>query len=141
MQHESKPVGMLDELPEIFRKAGVRFAYLFGSRARDQQRADSDTDVAVWLADSLDVMERFELSCSLQTQLQTYFATPVDLVVLNDARPTLQNEAVLRGRVLYPRDAPEEVIRFEAKIRFRFEDYAYSQRFFTQARRQRLGLS
>ena len=50
----------------------------------------------------------------------------------------MQNEAVLRGIILYPVEDKEAILRFEARIRLRYEDYAYSQRFFTQALRARL---
>ena len=127
------------QLRELFKTAGVRFAYLFGSRARGQERPDSDVDIAVWYPPELDCMQRFQRNCQLQEQIEEVLGKPLDLMILNDARPPLQNEAVLRGQPLYP-DDPEAIIRFEAKLRLRYEDYAYSQRFFTQARRQRLGM-
>lgn len=132
----------MDRRPEVealLGRAGVAFAYLFGSQARGQARADSDYDVGVWYPAGLDVMERFRRNCSLQAELENVLGRPVDLVILNDARPPLQHEAILRGEVLFPKD-PESIVRFEARIRQRCEDYAYSQRFFTSARRMRLGL-
>lgn len=84
-----------------------------------------------------DVMQRFQQGCQLQTQLEKALNTPVDLVILNDAKPILQHEAVLRGKLLFSADDTEAVIRFEARIRGRYEDYAFSQRFFTRARRAR----
>jgi predicted nucleotidyltransferase len=127
------------QLNEIFQRAGVKFAYLFGSRARHEERPDSDIDVACWYAEQFDCMERFQRNCLLQVELEEILGKPLDLVILNDAKPPLQSEAVLRGQPLYPVE-PEQIIRFEAMIRQRHEDYAYSQRFFTQARRQRLEL-
>jgi predicted nucleotidyltransferase len=125
-------------LTERFANLGVKFAYIFGSRARGQDRPDSDLDVAVWYAPELDCMERFQRNCQLQESLEEEFGGAVDLIILNDAKPTLQSEAVLRGKAIYPEDDPEAIIRFEARIRQRHEDYAYSQRFFTQARRARM---
>lgn len=78
-------------LDPLFVRHGVRFAYLFGSRARQRETATSDVDIACWY------------------------------------------------RLLFPRPA-DDVVRFEARIRQRCEDYAYSQRFFTRAMRQRLAV-
>lgn len=121
-------------------ESGVLYAYLFGSRAQRRSREDSDYDVAVWYSPELTALQRFDLSCRLQEKLEKALRKPVDLVILNDARPTLQEEAVLKGVPLYPLE-PESTFRFESKIRQRSEDYRYSQRFFTEARRRRLGIS
>jgi predicted nucleotidyltransferase len=126
--------GMVPET--LWAHHGVRFAYLFGSRARGLERPDSDVDIACWYQEE-DCLKRFQQHCNLQAELEKLFHAPLDLVVLNDARPILQGEAVLKGRLLYPQPG-EEVVRFEASIRLRYEDYAYSQRFFTQALRERL---
>ena len=129
----------LANLRQLFSQAGVGFAYLFGSRARGQEGPDSDYDIAVWYVDrELDVYQRFLRGCDLQVLLAAELGGKVDLVILNDAQPVLQNETVLRGKALYP-DDPEAVIRFEARVRQRYEDYSYSQRFFTEARRARMG--
>lgn len=133
----------MDRQPEVealLAASGVAFAYLFGSRARGEQRPDSDYDIGVWYSVGPDPMERFRQSCVLHEKLKQLLSGAVDLVILNDAKPPLQAEAVLKGKVLYPADL-EAVLRFEARIRGRFEDYSYSQRFFTAARRKRLGLS
>jgi predicted nucleotidyltransferase len=125
-----------EALELLFRRQGVRFAYLFGSRARQQERSNSDVDIACWYEER-DCFERFQQHSALQVELQKLLTVPLDLLILNDARPVLQGEAVLKGQLLYPQPG-EEVIRFEARIRQRCEDYAYSQRFFTEALRTRL---
>lgn len=124
------------EFEPLWARYGVRFAYLFGSRARELERPDSDFDIACWYQEE-DCLRRFQQHCDLQAELKTLLGAPLDLVVLNDARPILQGEAVLKGKLLYPQP-DEAVVRFEARIRQRYEDYAYSQRFFTQALRERL---
>ena len=133
---------LLDEdLAPLFRKAGAIYAYLFGSRARGEEHLKSDTDIAVWLPEHLDVMERFQTGCVLQVALEKAVGTAVDLVILNDAKPILQHEAVMRGNPIYTQGSLESRLRFESTIRGRYEDYAYSQRFFTATRRARMGNS
>lgn len=125
------------KVPEsLWAEHGVCFAYLFGSRARGLERPESDFDIACWYQEE-DCLKRFERHCDLQAELEKLLKAPLDLVVLNDAKPILQGEAVLKGRLLFPQPN-EAVVRFEARIRQRYEDYVYSQRFFTQALRKRL---
>ena len=128
---------VIPDLSQFFTQAGVHFAYLFGSRARGQERPDSDFDIAVWFPVELDALARFKRGCDLQARLEQALSGKVDLIILNDAKPVLQNEAVLRGLALYPQNK-EAIIRFEARLRQRYEDYAYSQRYFTEARKKRM---
>lgn len=125
----------IEVLQALFARYGVRFAYLFGSRARQQESASSDVDIACWY-DEEDCLARFQTHCALEEELKRLFPVPLDLLILNDAKPLLQGEAVLKGKLLFP-EPDEEVVRFESKIRQRCEDYAYSQRFFTRARLSR----
>lgn len=137
MRLESQGMLMESEtLDPLFVRHGVSFAYLFGSRARKRELATSDIDVACWYKED-DCMQRFLQNCELQADLAKLFSVPLDLIILNDSNPVLQGEAVLKGQLLYPRPGLA-VVRFEARIRQRCEDYAYSQRFFSRALSQRL---
>ena len=118
-----------------FEEAGVQYGYLFGSRSRGTHRHDSDTDIGVWYPAELDVLERFHINCRLQQQLESVLKTPVDLVILNDAKPILQHQAVCLGQPIFQSETLESRLKFESLIRGRYEDYAYSQRFFTSARK------
>jgi hypothetical protein len=80
------------------RQATVRFAYLFGSRARGDAGRLSDIDIAVFLDPGLDLF-----TCRLQLMEQlavTLHSDRFDLVVLNDAPTTLRYEVIRDGRVL-----------------------------------------
>jgi predicted nucleotidyltransferase len=127
----------LEVIEPLMVRHGVKFAYLFGSQARHQAGPQSDVDIACWYEEK-DCFQRFLQHCDLHGELKKLVNAPLDLIVLNDARPVLQGEAVLKGRLLYPLQPNEEVMRFEAHIRQRCEDYVYSQRFFTRALRRRL---
>lgn len=126
-------------LSDLLQRYDVEYAYLFGSRARGEQTEMSDTDVAVWFRAGLSTLDRFDRVSDLKPLLEAEFGTPVDLVALNDAGPVLQHEAALRGKLLYPQD-PVLALDLERRLRQRFEDYAYSQRFFTEERQRRLGI-
>lgn len=81
----------------------VVVAYLFGSRARGGERPDSDTDVAVLLADDDDDSRRVELAVSASLS-QVVAPSRLDLVVLNHAPVALAYRAVRDGVVLVSRD-------------------------------------
>lgn len=88
--------------------AGVVSAYLFGSHAAGRAHRESDVDVAVLLDRAVcpDARRRFESRLQMSAQLAAALGTnDVDLVVLNDAPPTLARAIVVGGRRLFCRDA------------------------------------
>ena len=78
----------------------VRFAYLFGSAATGENRADSDVDVAVMLEPRGTLLDDAALHDRLADAIT---GTEVDLVVLNDAPLWLRFRAV-GGRILVSRE-------------------------------------
>jgi uncharacterized protein len=112
---QSRPIcetGSMDDLPEavtaeavaVLRQAGARFAYLHGSRASGQSRADSDVDIAAYFGgrppNSFDVL----------------LPPGVDLLVLDDAPLELAGRVAVGGRLLFEVDQVARV-RWEAKTR------------------------
>jgi predicted nucleotidyltransferase len=98
----------------IFRRRGVRFAYLFGSRACGRERPDSDYDFAVSLtparaADDSTTALWLDLVRALRTD-------HVDLVLLEEADLTLREVVARTGRLIYERDRDAR-IRFECRTR------------------------
>lgn len=94
--------GLLGGLRSALRtEPNVRFAALFGSVARGDDRADSDLDLLVDLADpSWAGRQR------LNTRLERQFDRPVELVLLERARkanPSLLVEVLRDGRVIVDR--------------------------------------
>lgn len=77
---------------------------LFGSRARDEARPDSDLDLGVLLT-----REQAQLGVdrsALVTDLMEVFERPdIDVVILNDAPPLLLHRVVRDGHLLYATDA------------------------------------
>ncbi len=100
--------------------ADVVAAYLFGSVARDETRADSDIDIAVLLATS-PAKTIDHPSVGLSVELEARFGRPVQVVVLNDAPPDLVHRVLRDGRLLVDHD-PSRRIRFEVKLRNEYFD-------------------
>jgi predicted nucleotidyltransferase len=109
-------------LRETFRTqgSGVAFAYLFGSRARGDARADSDVDVGVVLAAgrprTLDA-----LPADLLAELERRLGLPVDLVVLDGAPPDLLHRVLRDGVVVHEADH-EARVAFEVQARNEYFD-------------------
>jgi len=88
----------------VLREAGARFAYLHGSRATGQNRANSDVDIAAYFGDrppnSFDVL----------------LPPGVDLLILDDAPLELAGRVAVGGRLLFEDDQVARV-RWEALTR------------------------
>lgn len=122
---------LLSKLPPVFGKAGVEFAYLFGSVAKGEETRLSDLDIAVYLGRgraSLD--EELALHADLCRALGT---GTIDLVVLNGSRNLiLLDEIVRSGRLIYDgnrslREEFELMVLHDA-IDFRFQRKVFAGR-------------
>ncbi|HIE12162.1 MAG TPA: nucleotidyltransferase domain-containing protein [Desulfotomaculum sp.] len=113
----------LSRLRELFRQNGAALAYLFGSHALDEAEASSDIDIAILLDQTPEGLYAAyrRIMLGLQEALQT---ERFDLVLLNDAPPTLQFEVVCHGRPIYSRN--EQVLNdFEMSAIRKFQDTAH----------------
>lgn len=93
---------LLSRLRSLLRtERNVRFAALFGSRARGDERPDSDIDLLVLLDDDA-VSRQFDL----ERRLEGALSLPVQVVTVDDARhaPLLLASAIEDCRVLVDRD-------------------------------------
>lgn len=100
------------------REPRLCFAYVFGSTVRGTTSPASDTDVAVYLTEQLDLLEEAGLEQALSQRL----GQVVDLLVLNRAPLWLQFRVLREGELLYSRDEPARV-RFRERVEKRFLDF------------------
>ncbi len=121
-------------LAELEAISSVRFALLFGSRAGEQPREDSDWDLAVFFDPALSAAERAEQRARLIAALEP--RDRVDLLILNEASPLIAHRA-LQGRVLLMRDRTT-YSRFFCKTLAESGDLAYWSELHARARRERL---
>jgi len=108
-----------ESLESALADAGVRFAYLFGSRATGSARTNSDADVAVMPSRPLGLLEQERLALRLTTALA---APEVDLVALDRAALELRGQVVQEGKLLYSADEPARVA-FEVRTRSEYFDF------------------
>lgn len=96
-------------------------AYLFGSRARGEARAGSDTDVAVIFRAGMDPVDRFERRLELAASLRAVTGGPVDVVDVEAAGAVLVHQVLKYGRLLLDRD-PARRVRVEVAARRQYMD-------------------
>ncbi len=107
----------------VFTGEPVAAAYLFGSRARGDERPDSDADVAVLLDGTVPPHDRLDLSLRLAGALSRAVRLDVSpLVVLDDAPLRLQGRVLRDGVVIFVSDDDMRV-RYETTTRSSAADY------------------
>lgn len=126
----------LDSVRTTLQTHGARLAYLFGSHAQNRARPGSDVDVAVLWPDG-EAREWLRRNALLGLDLRTLVGAPVDVLDLNSAAPLIAFEAVCRGMPLVWDDLDER-IRYEFRVRDRYEDFIHIQGFYARALQARL---
>lgn len=110
------------KLEPIFRVYGVQLAYLFGSQARERAGPLSDFDFGVLFRAVLSPHERFHQRLRLIAELiGVLHAQQIDVVVLNDAPPTIRFKIIEQGQIIYNEDERARV-RFEAQTMSEYFD-------------------
>ncbi len=94
------------------KKEQIRFAYLFGSYAKNSQTSLSDVDIAVYLDERLDFFtQRLKL---MEEIIRDIGGRSIDLVVLNDSSLVLQYEVISHGVIL--KNNASERVDFETRV-------------------------
>ncbi len=121
--HQSAVVSVLSEqIPSL------RFAYVFGSAARDALRPDSDYDVALEAADELDV----EVLIHLSGVLESVVGRKVDVVDLRRAGPVLRMQILTAGHLVTCIDR-RALAEFQMYTPAQYEDWKHLSRPLEQA--------
>ena len=88
------------ELKKYFEnRQGIALAFFFGSLSRGRGIPESDADVAIWLEPPYSLTD----VSKIQSEIESIVKRNVDLIVLNEARPSIA-WAALRGKALMVRD-------------------------------------
>jgi hypothetical protein len=99
--------------------------YLFGSRARERERADSDYDLGILFDFSVSFKERYEKIIRYAGELEGI--CKVDLVDMNSADYPLLYEIFENGLLLIDRNRDARV-QFQAVKMSQYMDYQYFEK-------------
>lgn len=91
----------MQKLEKVAALPSVLLIYLFGSRAKKQERQASDLDVAVYLQEP--IQDKMQVQLELLRVLEEEFSKPVDLTILNDAGSVLKYQVAKHGKLLFER--------------------------------------
>ncbi|OPY24859.1 MAG: Nucleotidyltransferase domain protein [Methanobacterium sp. PtaU1.Bin242] len=118
MKHEKEVKQFLQKQDHI------KLAYLFGSAALKRTGKLSDVDLAIFLDESLDMEEKFNLELGLISDLGDILNKRLDLVIMNDAPVSLNFEIIKANYPLLIRDKNLKV-DLEHYIMSRYLDRQY----------------
>ncbi len=99
---------------------GVVAAYLYGSRARGEERPTSDVDLGVLFAET-PAPKLDNAASRLESRLELALGLVVQVTVINTAPPDLVHRVFRDGVILRDAD-PGRRIRFEVAARNRYFD-------------------
>jgi predicted nucleotidyltransferase len=126
-------VALLDQMREVLASfPAVRFATVFGSQARGQERAGSDIDIGLLLDPDTP-----ELRVKIEAELGRAAKRQVDLVFLESAPPLLRFEIARDGVLLVARDR-NDWVDFRTRAMLDWWDWAPTARLIDEAAIRRL---
>jgi predicted nucleotidyltransferase len=96
--------------------------YLFGSRAKNKARANSDWDLAVLLKSEVSEAAYLSLRLSWMAGLEKYIKEDVDIVILNEAGAVLRHQVLSTGKLIWVAD-PKALVRFKARTWIDYMDW------------------
>jgi predicted nucleotidyltransferase len=96
--------------PALTEFQGIVSAYLFGSAARGRLHRESDIDVGMLLDRGVypTTADRFEARLRVSARLAAVVGRTVDIVILNDAPPTLSRHIMCDGVRLLVTDREQD---------------------------------
>ncbi|WP_165791983.1 type VII toxin-antitoxin system MntA family adenylyltransferase antitoxin [Desulfocucumis palustris] len=121
--------GVLKLIPRVIEILGqdkdIISVYLFGSYAEDRAGDSSDVDLAVLLSRDYPAALYFEKKLTLLARVTTCLKTDeVDLIILNQAPPSLAYRVFCKGKLLWERSGQKSWrVNFQAQTYDRYFDF------------------
>ena len=115
-----------DSLKELFKENNVIFAYLFWSKARNEENEYSDTDIAIYLDKTKDTQQRsiYWDDVYFMTKVWELLETDkVDIVILNNLEAESLKYNILVDWILIYEDDTWQRAFIENKMIMQAKDY------------------
>lgn len=130
MELDKLQIKLIKFIYDISQRYEIKFAYLFGSRAREDNKNNSDIDIAIAFEENYDPMKEAFVRGDIIEDGRTYLGMPVDVVSLNSAPLILKYEIVKEGLILKDND---ERASFESLVLREYFDFKYYSDIYDQA--------
>ena len=116
---------MVNALAFLQSRSDIEFAYLFGTFGKGKPLPLSDVDVAIYLRETVDILEKkMEILGVLIDLLET---DEIDLVILNEAPLTLKMK-ILESKAIVVDHSPFLRHRFESLVMREYFDFSVLER-------------
>ncbi|KOA21324.1 nucleotidyltransferase domain protein [Clostridium homopropionicum DSM 5847] len=130
MELDKLEMKLIKFIDDISIKYKIKFAYLFGSRARGDNKNNSDIDIALFFEKDYDPMEETFIRGNIAEDGMTFFNMPFDVISLNNAPLLLKYQIVKEGIVL--KDNYERST-FESLVLREYFDFKYYSDIYDEA--------
>jgi len=116
----------IDEIKKLLQNiTTIKFAYLFGSYATNEQTKTSDIDIALYLDEE---KNNFDTKLQIHHLLEIKLKKSIDLIVLNNAKNYSLLENIFKESLILKESKDDERIMFELKKEHEILDYKVFQR-------------
>jgi len=111
----------IDKIKEIlYSLKEVKFAYLFGSYAKQTQNSESDVDIAVYIKNEF---LTFDTKLKIHHTLEVSLNKEIDLISLNNIKNFALLEAIFNEGILIKESPEDERVMFELYKEHEMLDY------------------
>lgn len=115
----------IEKIKEILRaNSSVKFAYLFGSRAKGIADKKSDWDIAIYFRKDPQKLSKWTVF-SLEAELSKEIGNEVQITVLNNLDSPVFLFQIINDGLLLVDSNPEKRILFEAQTLTKHHDWQY----------------
>lgn len=130
MELDKLEMKLIKFIDDISIKYKIKFAYLFGSRARGNNKNNSDIDIALFFEEDYDSLEEVLIRGNISEDGIAFFNMPFDVISLNNAPLLLKYQIVKEGIILkddYDRST------FESLVLREYFDFKYYSDIYDEA--------
>ncbi|WP_097028619.1 type VII toxin-antitoxin system MntA family adenylyltransferase antitoxin [Clostridium peptidivorans] len=101
-----------NNLEKLINSYEIKLIYIFGSYAKGTNGKDSDLDIAIFLEDNYNALDKLAL---IGEFIDIFKRNDIDLVILNNANSVLKHQVIKYGKLVYMENEDIKV-NFEVRV-------------------------